>query len=173
MLTDKSLFQIGVIIGTYGYKGQLRIKYDENLNLHLEKGSTVFFKINNKPVPFFIDNVTFTGSNSAIIQFDDINTKDKAKNYIDIVILIDKDEVITDIIEGQLPIELIGFIVENSSGEKIGTIINTFDNSGQLLLEVEYQSRIVYLPYHEDLFISIEDEQQILRLKIPDGLLKI
>jgi len=56
---------------------------------------------------------------------------------------------------------------------KIGEIININENLPQPVFEINYKSKTVMVPIHEDLIIKIDKENKNIFLRIPDGLLDI
>ena len=68
--------------------------------------------------------------------------------------------------------EIINFKVFDKE-EKIGEVININENLPQPVFEVNYKSKTVMVPIHEDLIIKIDKENKNIFLRIPDGLLDI
>ena len=67
---------------------------------------------------------------------------------------------------------MINFKVFNNE-EKIGEIISINEYLPQPVFEINYKSKTIMIPIHEDLIIKIDKENENIFLRIPDGLLDI
>ena len=61
--------------------------------------------------------------------------------------------------------------MHDESGKNSGTISDFEDIPGNPCLYIDTPNGQAMIPLHEELILSVDDENKILSMKIPDGLL--
>ena len=166
-------FYIGYITKTKGLKGEVQIyfEYDEPADLPLD---SVFAEINGKLVPFFIASYKLQNNQTGNFYFDDIDTIEKAETLIRKKLYLpetarplrDEDD------EFQI-MDLKGFIVHDDSAGELGEIIEIHEYPQQFVAVVPYKFAEVLIPLNDDLIVEIDEENSILRVNLPDGLIEL
>ena len=165
-------FYIGYITKTKGLKGEVQIyfEYDDPAELPLE---SVFAEINGKLVPFFISSVKLQNNQTGNFYFDDIDTIEKAEALVrkklylpnKLKPLRDEDEfLITD---------LKGFIVHDEAAGELGEIIEIHEYPQQFVAVVPYKFKEIMFPLNDDLIVEIDEENGILKVDLPEGLIDL
>ena len=173
MLTADCLIHIGKILSTHGYKGQFKVRVNEKINFDLDKGSVVFLKIHHKPVPFIIEEISLTYSDLLYISVKDITSREEGQEYIDIDVYIHEDRVKSSELNADIFSSLDGYLVKDQYDNNIGEIIRIQDNFNQFVLELKYKDKTILVPFHNDLLIMLDEDNKIIKLEIPEGLLDI
>ena len=144
-------------------------------NLSLDKYKSlkfVFFCLQNRLVPFFIESVTIK-SNSVIIQFEDIHSMEKAELYCATKLYIEQTDIEDD--SENEDDEIIGYsIINGENGERIGSVQEIMDYSSNVVLDIRRDDGTsVLIPFADDLVRQINDETKTIVMTIPDGILDI
>ena len=165
-------FYIGYITKTKGLKGEVQVyfEYDEPANLPLD---SVFAEINGKLVPFFISTYKLQNNQTGNFYFDDIDTIEKAQTLIRKKLYLlnslkpvrDDDEfLITD---------LKGFMVHDQTVGELGDIIEIHEYPQQFVAVVSYKFKEIMFPLNDDLILEIDEENGILKVDLPEGLVDL
>ena len=165
-------FYIGYITKTKGLKGEVQIyfEFDEPEALELD---AVFLEISGKLVPFFVSEYKLQQNQTGNFFFDDIDHIDKAQALIRKKIYLplskkpqrEEDEFfITD---------LKGFIAVDKTAGELGEIIEIHEYPQQFIAVVPYQNAEILIPLNDDLILEIDEEQQIVSLDLPEGLIDL
>ena len=165
-------FYIGYITKTKGLKGEVQVyfEYDEPADLPLD---SVFAEINNKLVPFFISTYKLQNNQTCNFYLDYIDTIEKAQLLIRKKLFLpnnlkpvrDDDEfLITD---------LKGFIVHDETAGELGEIIEIHEYPQQFVAVVSYQFKEIMFPLNDDLIVEIDEENGILKVDLPEGLIDL
>ena len=165
-------FYIGYITKTKGLKGEVQVffEYEEPNDLPLE---SVFAEINGKLIPYFISSFKLQNNQTGNFYFDDVDTIEKAEKLIRKKLYLpntlkperDDDEfLITD---------LKGFIVHDEKEGELGEIIEINEYPQQYIAVVPYKFKEVLFPLNDDLIVEIDQENNILHVNLPDGLIEL
>lgn len=165
-------FYIGYITKTKGLKGEVQVyfEYDELADLKLD---SVFAEINGKLVPFFIASYKLQNNQTGNFYFDDIDSIEKAEALVRKKLYLpnsskpqrDEDEfLITD---------LKGFIAHDEKAGELGEIIEIHEYPQQFVAVVPYKNKEVLFPLNDDLIVEIDDENGILYVNLPEGLIDL
>jgi ribosomal 30S subunit maturation factor RimM len=68
---------------------------------------------------------------------------------------------------------LIGYTLIDSDDNRIGTIANIYSVGESELASVEYQGREVLVPLHESLVVLLDEDEEILVMELPEGILEL
>ncbi len=165
-------FYIGYITKTKGLKGEVQVyfEYEEPEALSLD---SVYAEINGKLVPFFVSSFKLHPNQTGSLFFDDIDHIEKAEKLVRKKLFLPltskplKDE------EEFLISSLKGFIVHDEAVGELGEIIEIHEYPQQYVAVVPYQFKEIMFPLNDDLILEIDEEQGILKVKLPEGLIDL
>ncbi len=169
---DFSYTKIGTITSKHGFSGSLILKVSSKYSDRLSKVNFLFIEMNKKYIPFKLDSINTFRNKSYKIKFNEVNDDIYANQLISKNVFIESNDYIDENTETSVYSEIINFKVFDKE-EKIGEVININENLPQPVFEVNYKSKTVMVPIHEDLIIKIDKENKNIFLRIPDGLLDI
>jgi 16S rRNA processing protein RimM len=166
-------YLIGQILKSHGVHGAVVAElYPANPSF-IQDLESVFVEIHQKPVPFFINKLSFNSPGSAIIQFDDITTVDAARDLVNRQLYVLLTEVPKKIQQKFQTRELIGFNVVDEVAGSLGCITEVSEHAGQLVAQVDHNGNEVLFPLHADMVRKINRKKKELLVTLPDGLLEI
>lgn len=171
MLKEEA-FYIGYITKTKGLKGevQLYFEFEDYEQLELD---VLFIDMNGKLVPFFVATHKLQTNQTGTFYFDDVDHIDKAQPLV-------KKKVYMPL--GKKPereddefyyTDLKGFTAIDETLGELGEIIEVNEYPQQFVATVHYKNTDVLFPLNEDFIIEIDNEENILHLDLPEGLLDI
>ena len=164
--------KIGTIITKHGFNGSLILKISGKYSNNLSIVDFLFIEINKKHIPFKLDSIKTFKNKSYKIKFNEVNDDAYANQLISKSVFIKSNDYPDLKKETNIYSAIINFSAFNNEA-KIGEIININENLPQPVFEINYKSKIVMVPIHEDLIIKIDKENKNIFLRIPDGLLDI
>ncbi|MBK7040061.1 MAG: 16S rRNA processing protein RimM [Bacteroidetes bacterium] len=165
--------EIGKIVSVHGVDGDVVISHlITNIN-----------KVNDLPVlmievwkesyiPFFINQVKSVSHDDMILSFEEINSREEAKKYLNKKVYVFDEKIIQTHSEEEWAF-LIGYTIQDSNKKNIGVISDIITNGMQVLIELEYNQKTVHLPLHQDLIVMLNKAQQLIILEIAEGLLEV
>ena len=167
-----SYTKIGTIITKHGFNGSLILKVSGKYSNNISIVDFLFIEINKKHIPFKLDSIKTFKNKSYKIKFNEVNDDAYANQLISKSVFIKSNDYPYLKKETNIYSAIINFSAFNNEA-KIGEIININENLPQPVFEINYKSKIVMVPIHEDLIIKIDKENKNIFLRIPDGLLDI
>ena len=167
-----SYTKIGTIITKHGFNGSLILKVSDKYSNNLSILDFLFIEINKKHIPFKLDSIKTFKNKSYKIKFNEVNDDAYANQLISKSVFIKSNDYPDLKEETNIYSAIINFSAFNNEA-KIGEIININENLPQPVFEINYKSKTVMVPIHEDLIIKIDKENKNIFLRIPDGLLDI
>lgn len=167
-MEKQEAYFLGQFTKTYGISGGLMLRSEEILPYDIEETEYVFVNFDEILVPFFISDIDIRTDNLAIITLKDMGINDIAE-------LIGR-EVYVQMAPTPEPIEeipLLGYKVIDTQ-YKFEAIITGMENiPGNPLFTVNYLKKEILLPLPEEFITSIDNENKIIHINLPEGLLNI
>jgi len=177
MTASGNLFQIAQVLKSNGVDGELVMSFRDIDPEDINKNEPVFIYFDGLPVPFFIESLVRRGNTKALVHLTDIESFEDAEEISGAAVYMREDAFGDGEYEDGDFSFLIGWTLHQSNGKKktaeIGEIIDFMDIPSNPCLEVETKNGAVVIPLHEDLIESIDEENEILVMDIPEGLLSL
>ena len=81
-MQKKDCFLVGTVFKLHGYKGYLKISNKENTPFDFSLLTFLLIELDNKLIPFFIDDARSITSDVILVKFEDIDSKENAKKIL-------------------------------------------------------------------------------------------
>lgn len=153
---------LGEFIKLYSFKGEL-ILYSEIKSDVVEQLNSIFINFNESYVPFKIVKVKSHKKNIYRIKLEDILSESDAKKFI-------KKGIYTEKIDNTDNNNVDNFKVYNKD-KFIGIVISSYNKTGQMIIEVKMNDKLVLIPFVDDFINQIREDK--IYMTLPDGLLDI
>jgi 16S rRNA processing protein RimM len=163
----KDFIQAGTVDKTHGTKGELRI----TLTTDKPFKEWAFLEIQGKPVPFYIESFQRTFDQEALIGFQGINSVEQASRYVGYTLLVPKGK--RKKAEVYAEDDFTGFRLTDEKLGEIGTVEAIEEYPNQLLIRTTYKGSSVLIPAVEAFITSINEDEKLILLDLPEGLLDI
>lgn len=163
MITLEEVISIGKITRTHGKRGEIQClmtnEYWDNAD-----ATFIILRINNILVPFRVIDWRSKGSDSLILQLDNISTEDAAQTLIGYEAFMLKTDI--DEEDEVLPTwqSLIGYQVQDIDQGDLGSIIHVDESTINTLITLSNHQLI---PLHEDFIIDIQPEAKQITICLP------
>jgi 16S rRNA processing protein RimM len=171
-MTYKSDILLGRITKINGYKGAVTVKLDKLFSENITQVESVFLEIEGKMVPFFISFSEYTGTGILKLGFEGYSSVERISEFIGCRVFL-TDSITVDNQSDDLQ-RLAGYQVFIQNDKLLGSIKEVIPNPGQWLLNIKSTSnRDILIPFHEHFIVAIDNENRILMMNIPEGLIEI
>ncbi|MBP5582581.1 MAG: 16S rRNA processing protein RimM [Bacteroidales bacterium] len=169
--TKSQCVEVGTIVRPHGREGEVLVSI-KNVDIDDFKDlSYLFFCLQERLVPFFIQTVSFK-NNSVFIQFEDIHTMERAEMYVGTKLYLEAENCTSE--EKIEQLELEGFtVIDAASQKEIGIIQEVISYSMNIVLDVKCSDgNSVLLPLADELIKECDESGRRLVLTIPDGIIE-
>ena len=166
-------YLIGSLLKTTGTKGEVILKFNNDLSEEIQKLESIFIDVDGKLVPFFIEKIKIKSNNTAVVKIEDINTELKSQEFIDSEFYISKEQEESLHLTSEDTIDIVGYAVKDQNNKLIGTVLEFIDISKNPLLNLKTECGELLIPANDELIIEVDDDLQIILMNIPEGLLDI
>ena len=107
-----------------------------------------------------------------IIEFDAIGDRGQAERWRDRYLLLPAAEIDPPGVGEVFVHELLGMLVELTSGETVGPVSEVYELPQALGLNVRYRDGNVILPYHDAYVREVDRAARRIVMELPDGMLE-
>ena len=173
-MINTSIQYIGNFVKTFGYKGELILKFDVSIPENFEQIKIIFIKLDGLPVPFFVskNGIFIKDDQIAFLKLDDINDEEKAQKLlateISIENYIEQEKIDTSNINSFKNYK----IIDVNIGE-IGYFEKIIEIPNNPLIQLFKEKNEILLPFTEEIIIKIDDQNKTIEVNTPKGLVDI
>jgi 16S rRNA processing protein RimM len=164
---------IGTIAKVHGYKGEYLLVAETSIDEEIEKRESVFVEIDGLLIPFFISKARITGDSTAIIGFDDIDSKEKAEEFVGCRVFVPRKGKELEEEEDYSSDLLIGYTVIDKKAGVIGSIEEILDLNQNILFRIGKGDNEILIPVVDQFIAKVSHKKKEITLSLPDGLLTI
>lgn len=174
MIQKSDITPVGTFQRTHALKGELNARLDIDGEFAGE-GYPLVVEIDGLPVPFYAESVRPKGASTWLIKLDGIDSEEEARLMVNKTIYAFKDQV------SEFAGEEISFLddmkgygmVDKNIGH-IGVLEEVDDSTDNPLFVVrDDDGEEILIPLHEDFIEEIDDDNKVIHLDLPAGLLDI
>ena len=169
MIRLEDVYKIGRLGKTHGVKGEVSFQFDDDVFDRVDCDYLVL-DVDGILVPFFIEEYRFRSDSVALVKFEDIDTQQRASELTGCDVYFPR--ALADSDEGSMSwAEIVGYsIVDAGTGRTVGKIASIDDSTINILFCLEDGTLI---PASEELITDIDQENRIITIDIPEGLLAL
>ncbi len=168
------LLRIARVLKSYGTEGEILVGFRDRNPEDLNLKEPVFIIFDGLPVPFFIESFKGKGSSKALLRLTGVSDLADAEELVGSEILASRSSLSgEDDEDGELSLDdFIGWSLRDGDGNLIGEITDYEPIPGNPCLYIETPGNgTVMIPLHEDFIVDIDEEDRILVLDLPEGLI--
>lgn len=165
-------FYIGYISKTRGLKGELQFffEFKDYKELGLD---VIFVEINKKLVPYFVDQIKLQNNSTAYVNLEDVDHIDKAQVLIrKKVYLPNNKKPVRDPDDFRYS-DLVGFEVVDAVDGNLGVVTAVQELPQQFIATVDMEGKELMFPLTDQLIANINTENNILDVRLPEGLVEL
>ena len=172
-MKQDELFQLGKIVRTFGSKGEVMFQLDTEILDRIKKLESVFIRINENLVPFFIEHLERRPKNQAQVKLMDVDSTEDAamlagcEFFIPIVMMPKQKGT-------QLySVEIEGYTVVDANRGETGTVRAVLDMPQQSLLAIDYNGKEILIPIVDEIVKKIDRRNKVIHIEAPEGLIEL
>lgn len=178
MLLKQDFEQIGFVGKAHGVQGEVSCKLSVDISNILECGEERLFLMLEEQellIPYAVEQHRSKAGDIDLIRFSGVHTKEAAEELTNRTIWLSKEYLVEDILSED-PFDYtryVGFTLLNADDKSVvGSIVEIDDTTINTLLYLESPfGEELILPIADELFVGYNDDERLLMLRIPNGLL--
>jgi len=172
-MKQDELFLLGKIVRTFGSKGEVVFQINTEILAGIKKLESVFIKLNENLVPFFIETLQVRPKNQAIVKFFDIENSEDATTLAGCSFYIPFGLLTKTKKSGSYPSDIEGFKVIDAVKGEIGFVVSILEMPQQALLAIDFNGKEILVPIVEEIVKKIEQKNKIIYIEAPEGLIDL
>ena len=162
--------KVGKTIKSFGKEGFLRLVVDEGFNNDLKNSYYLLIEQEGYVIPYFIEEIDV---DAGLVKFDEIDGPEQTKNISDSDIYLLQRHVQDPLSPKTENTFIRGFELIDQYGNHVGEITDMIEMPMQQILVVRRSDQEFLIPFHEELLLEIDPEDEVIHLEIADGLLDV
>lgn len=172
MIFKKDILKIGRTRKPYGIKGEINIVFQKAEYAELDT-EFYFLETDGIPVPFFVEEFTFSSDVLARVKFEDISDEKCAARFSNLDVYIPR-EAVNDapVSEERYWDFFIGYSIVDQNGVNLGEIEHVDMQTINTLFIVKNGDEELLIPATEDFITAIDEKNSLIEMNLPDGLIE-
>ncbi len=170
MIAEKYI-ELGVIQRKRGLKGELVVGLHKEVSPPHVTLKTLFVQIDHTLVPYCVEQLSCQ-HRKAIIKLQGVDNPKAAHHLQGRSIFMLQEALPQAPAQAGYLDSLLGYHVVDGQEGSLGIVQAIYAPSQQRLLAVDYRGRELLVPYHEDIVIRVDHEQQTIAVRLPNGFIK-
>jgi 16S rRNA processing protein RimM len=171
MIRREELIKIGQFNKPHGVRGELSFTFTDDV---FDRGESPYIVccIDNIFVPFFIEEYRFKTGTTALIKLVDVESDEAARDFTNLEVFYPKTYYVEDEEETTPDDYFIGFTINDITYGTLGEVTAIDDSTINVLFVVTTpDDRELLIPVQEAFVRAIDEEERIIHMDLPDGLL--
>ena len=166
----KDCFLIGKTLKPHGYKGFIKIHKEKPVDLDIQKIDFFLIDQNRILVPFFIESIKEINSNTFLLKFEKLDSKEQLEKilkkdiYVPLKWIIKSKNNETNILD---------FVVFDHEKGVLGKVDYIDTQTAQKTIYVSSEKNNFCFPMHENFLLKVNFEKKIIDVKIPQELINL
>ena len=166
MIRREELIKIGQFNKPHGVHGEISFTFTDDV---FDRGESPYIVccIDNIYVPFFIEEYRFKTGSTALIKLADINNDTAARDFTNLEVFYVEDD------EEATPDDyFIGYTINDITYGTLGEVTAIDDSTINVLFVVTTpDERELLIPVQEAFVRAIDEDERIIHMDLPEGLL--
>lgn len=169
-MTKDTCFYVGKIVKTHGLKGEVTLRIDNEQFDEIEELNYFLLDINDKLIPYFVENITFH-SNKSFVLFQDLKALEAANQLVGISAYLPLDLLPEKDGNDFYSHEVVDFLVIDEEKGELGKVQEIIEYPTQSLIQIVINGKEVLIPIHDDIIQDVNREEKKIYIKAPNGLI--
>ena len=169
-MTKDTCFYVGKIVKTHGLKGEVTLRIDNEQFDEIEELNYFLLDINDKLIPYFVENITFH-SNKSFVLFQDLKSLEAANQLVGISVYLPLDLLPEKDGNDFYSHEVVDFLVIDEEKGELGKVQEIIEYPTQSLIQILINGKEVLIPIHDDIIQDVNREEKTIYIKAPNGLI--
>ena len=172
MIVKEKLVPVGQLIKPHGIHGEMTFEFSSDV-FDREKIAFFLLEIDGIMVPFRIENYRIRSSSSALLQLKGIDTDEKARRMCGSTVYV-SDEYLHQMEDDEMEAQYFeGFTIVDAGSGWSGIIHEVDESTENILFIVMKEDEEYLIPASPDYILTVDHEQRIITMELPEGLLEL
>lgn len=174
MIKQEETYLIGKLTKAHGLKGEMNFQFTDDVWDRTES-EYLICDVDGILVPFFMEEYRFRSDSTALVKFEDLDSAEAVQFLVNANVYFEK-KYQEELDEDEVSLNyFIGFTMQDGDdGSVIGEITDIDDNTENWLFIVQRPDGTeVMIPAHEEFISEIRQEDKIMVMDLPLGLLDL
>lgn len=165
---------VGKLGKPHGLSGAFRFYFEHPLKNNNKLPLHFMLSVNGTFMPWFISKLVFNDKQNGFIEFEHIQSPEKAKPFATYQLYLTTKEagLFFKSTDDESP-DLTGYIAFDESGMKIGIITEMIETPAQYLCVVKKETGEAMIPLVDDFIEAIDKRKKEIVFNLPEGLLDL
>lgn len=172
-MKQDELFQLGKIVRTFGSKGEVVVQIDVDILSQIKEMESVYLKLNESLVPFFIELFQPRSKGQAMVKFLDVDSTEDASQLAGCEIFIPMAMLPKQKVSRAFSFDIEGFTVIDADRGETGTVAAILEMPQQVLLAIDYNGKEILIPVVDEIIKNIDRKKKIIYIEAPEGLIDL
>ncbi|MDO4171642.1 MAG: ribosome maturation factor RimM [Prevotellaceae bacterium] len=170
MIRREDVYRIGCIGKAHGIKGEVSVQVSDDVFDRVDAEYLVL-ELDGIMVPFFMEEYRFKTDETVLVKFEGVDTQERARELTGTEVYFPR-ELADEADDGELSYaQLVGYTLkDNADGIAVGVIAAVDEQTMNIMFELA-DGRL--LPASEELIVSIDTEEKVITMIIPEGILDL
>ena len=169
MISRDDLLHVGHTQKPYGIRGEIMILFRRAEYAGID-AEFYFLEIDGIPVPFAVEEFTYTTDVSARVKLEDVNDEKQASRYVNMKVLLPLEAVNEMHTQNEEWEFFVGYSIMDQHGEILGVIREVDNTAINVLFVVQNDETELLIPATEDFIVAVDEENKLLEMYLPEGL---
>ena len=168
---------IGYTKKTYGVKGELKLNIADEYLEDFAQADVLFLAIAGRKIPYFVEYINF--ENPFTLKLEDFDSKEKVVELTGKEIFMRQSDLLKEeekVLEFEPTLrykKYVNFEIHDKILGKIGIIEEIIEYPQQEMAAIKFQEKEMLIPLNEQLILTIDAENKVIEMDLPDGLLEL
>lgn len=171
MIKKSEVVKIGFFTKPHGVSGELRLEFEGGV-FNPIPSDYIICDMEGILVPFFIESYRLGGGNTGYVKFERVDNLAYANRFMGVSVYLPNTHVEEEV-EYNPYDDIIGFAISDKTQGDIGVIHDVDETTSNVLFVVKHGNREILIPVHENLILSIDQENEIIYVDLPEGLIDL
>lgn len=172
MIRKEEVYKIGIFNKPHGIHGELSFTFTDDIFDRVESEYLICL-LDGILVPFFLEEYRFRSDTTALVKLEGVDTAERARMFTNIEVYFPAKHA-----EAAGPGELswdffVGFRIEEVHRGELGEVTDVDTTTINTLFVVDYKGEELLIPAQEDFIVGIDQEQRVITVDLPEGLLAL
>lgn len=179
LINPNNLHRVGTILKAKGLKGAVKVSFEAFFLAYLSENAIpthLFVSPKNTaaPIPYFMQTLE-VGSYEIAVKFEEINSRTDAERMRGAELFFETEKIADYMADAEEEgwDFLIGYTLIDTNDIEIGTIDDIYYFNSNELAKIIYNGNEILIPLHEDLVELLDEDQKIIVMELPEGLLDL
>ena len=173
MITREELIKIGQFNKPHGIHGEISFSFTDDV-FDRTDCPYIVCEIDGIFVPFYIEEYRFKSEMTALFKLEDVDTDSDARVFTNLDVYFPKSYLEMEGEDYIAPGDyFLGYTVVDKHHGILGKIVHIDDSTINTLFVVGRDASELLSPANDDFVISVDRENKIIKMDVPNGLLNL